>query len=86
MEQTASFLAKLVAILLECKISDPPLMVGVDSIGKRVEFNNLNHDPFDGFIKQREECFVILPEVRKRDNGEQLAKALVLHKNYDLSN
>jgi hypothetical protein len=41
----------------------------VGGIGKRVEYNSLSHDPFDGFIKQREECFVILPEVRKRDNG-----------------
>jgi hypothetical protein len=54
-------------------------------IGKRVEFNSLAHEPFDGFIKNREECFIILPEVRKRDNGEQVSKCLVLQKDYDLS-
>jgi len=36
-------------------------MVDVAGIGKRVEFNGLIHDPFDGFIKPKEDCFVILP-------------------------
>ena len=51
-------------------------------MGRKVEFSNLSHDPFDGFIKGKEECFVILPEVRKEES-EVGVKGLVLPKNYD---
>jgi hypothetical protein len=61
-------------------------MVDVAGIGKRVEFNGLIHDPFDGFIKAKEDCFVILPEVRKYESNDVLVKGLVLHKSYDLTN
>ena len=78
------FMGKMVGLVLECRVSDPPLLLEVEEIGKRVEFNPLNHDPFDGFIKAKQECFVILPCVR-RSEGEQVAKSLVLHRDYDLS-
>ena len=55
----------------------------VAGIGRRVEFINLNHDPFDGFIKPKQECYIILPEVRKEEGGEVVVKGLVLPKNYD---
>jgi hypothetical protein len=60
-EAVGVFFRKLVEVVLECRISDPPMVVEVGGIGKRVEFNALWHDPFDGFIKGKEECFVILP-------------------------
>ena len=77
------FFRKLLDISLESKICDPPLQLCVGGMGKRVEFSSLSHDPFDGFIKGREECFVILPEVRRSERGEVVVKALVLHKDYD---
>jgi hypothetical protein len=76
----------LVAILLECRISDPPLVLEIAGIGKRADFNSLVHDPFDGFIRGREECFVILPEMHRAGCGEVLAKSLVLHRDYDPAN
>jgi hypothetical protein len=57
----SSFFIKLLEIILECKICDPPLLIDVSTMGKRVEYSGLTHDPFDGFIKAKEECFVILP-------------------------
>ena len=82
--QIVTFLSSLVELTLECVISDPPLVMEVGQMGQRVEFNNLEHDPFDGFIKGKQECFVILPRVRRSD-GELVTKSLVLHKDYDLS-
>ena len=73
-------------MVLECRISDPPLGMEVGCIGKRVEFNSLYHDPFDGFIKSKEECFIILPSVRRQEGPDIITKALVLHKNYDPTN
>ena len=39
--------------MLQCKISDPPLQIGLKSLGKKVLFNSLENDPLDGFIKGR---------------------------------
>lgn len=51
--QIVGFLQKLTEIMLECKINDPPLYVDVGGIGKRIEYNSLIHDPFDGFIRNK---------------------------------
>jgi hypothetical protein len=56
-------------------------------MGKKVLFNPLKHDPFDGFIKPKEECWVVIPEVRKGvDGAEVVAKSLVLQTSYDIIN
>lgn len=47
------YLQKLVELLLECRISDPPLTVEAGGIGKRVEFNPLSHEAFDGFVRAK---------------------------------
>lgn len=50
-------------------------------------FNPLAHDPFDGFIKPKEECWVVLPSVRRiGDDKEFVTKALVLQVDYELIN
>lgn len=82
----AKFLGRLVSIVLECRISDPPFVLEIAGIGKRAEFNSLVHDPFDGFIRGREECFVILPELHRAGSVEVLTKSLVLHRDYDPAN
>ena len=39
----------------------------------------MKHDPFDGFIKPKEECIIILPSIHKQSiDGEIIAKAMVL--------
>ncbi|EGR29597.1 hypothetical protein IMG5_152470 [Ichthyophthirius multifiliis] len=60
-------------------ISDPPLYVNCKGIGQKVQYNYLKHDPFDGFIKPKEECIIILPSIHKgsNQNGDIVAKALV---------
>lgn len=52
-----------------CLISDPPFIINVPEIGAKVEFNPLENDPFDGFIKPREECWIVLPSVSKSNEG-----------------
>lgn len=52
-----------------------------------MQFNPLLHDPFDGFIKPKEECWIVLPSVRKsHEDKETVTKALVLQADYDVIN
>lgn len=55
-------------------------------IGSKVTYTPLRHDPFDGFIKPKEECFLIIPSVHKGNSaeGEIITKALVLQVNYEI--
>ena len=46
-------------------VSDPALAFDFKLIGQKVQYNQHKHDSVDGFIKQGEECFVILPPVYK---------------------
>jgi hypothetical protein len=47
----------------------------------------MQHEQFDGFIKSKEECFVLLPSIYKHNlGGELVVKALVIHTNYDIPN
>lgn len=78
------FLRKLGEILLCYQISDPPLTCNFSIIGEQVEYNNLFHDSFDGFIRQGDKCFIILPPTIK-SGGEILVKASVLHVDYELT-
>jgi hypothetical protein len=57
--------------------------VEIDSIGQKVGYNLLKNECLDGFVKQRQECFVLLPAVYKGGlDGEIVAKAAVLPVNY----
>lgn len=68
-------------------ISDPPFEINITEIGTKVLFNPLLHDPFDGFIKPKEECWIVLPSVRKtHEDKETVAKSLVLQADYDAIN
>ena len=47
----------------------------------------MQHEPFDGFIKLKEESHILLPSIYKHNlGGELVLKALVLHVNYDIPN
>ncbi len=61
----SAFLTKMGEIIMLTLISDPPLFIDVKSIGTKISYNSLKHDPFDGFIKSKEECVIVLPPVMK---------------------
>lgn len=60
-----NFITKLGELLFCFNISDPPLHFDPKSIGQKVIYNSLKHDPFDGFIKNKEECIIIIPSINK---------------------
>lgn len=76
------FLESLGELIVFSVISDPPLEFDVESIGSKVAYNGLKHEAFDGFIKPKEECWVVLPELRRGKEGEMMLKALVLQTSY----
>lgn len=73
-------------------ISDPPLCMDIMSIGQKVRYNQFKFETLDGFVKQDEECLIILPSVHKLATavqggslGELIIKANVLPLNYEFS-
>ena len=48
-------------------ISDPPMVVNYKTIGKKISYNQINYDPLDGFIKNKDECYILLPSIHKRN-------------------
>ena len=82
-----NFLQKMGELVLCFYISDPPVAVNYKTIGTKVVYNPLKHEPLDGFIKNKEECIVILPSTHKISvDGEITSKALVLQVNYEIPN
>lgn len=60
-------------------ISDPPIVVNYKIIGTKVNYNSLDFEPLDGFIKTGEECYILLPSTHKKTiNGKIATKAYVL--------
>lgn len=47
-------------------ISDPPVCLDLASVGQKVRYNQYKYESMDGFVKQDEECFIILPSVHKQ--------------------
>ena len=65
-------------------ISDPPIVAHYKTIGTKVKFNQLQHEPLDGFIKSGEECYVLLPSTHKLNTeGLRQTKLYVLQKSYE---
>lgn len=86
-KQIQLFLQKMSELILCFYISDPPLMVNYKQIGSKVIYNSVKHEPLDGFIKNKEECIIILPSIHKSSHeGELVTKALVLQANYEIPN
>ena len=78
------FIGRLVEIGFCCYISDPTFAFGKDLIGERLLFNSLQHECIDGFLKNKDECIIILPPIYKGTvGGEILVKAQVLPLNYE---
>jgi hypothetical protein len=83
---------KVAEVAFQMMISDPPLCFDLSSTGQKVRFNQYKYESLDGFAKQDEECFIILPSVHKQVHpqtvgggtlGEVLVKAFVLPLSYE---
>jgi len=79
------FLKKCCEILFFCHVSDPQVIIEINSIGQKVLFNNMKHDSVDGFIKQKHDCITILPHVFKANTNSSdiLFKSQVLPYDYE---
>jgi len=84
-EKICEFLKKLGELVLCFYISDPPLVANFKAIGSKVIYNPTKHEPLDGFIKNKDECIVVLPSTHKNTiEGELASKALVLQVDYEI--
>jgi hypothetical protein len=84
------FVARIAEISFMMHISDPALCFDLTSIGQKVRYNQFKYECLDGFIKQEEDCLIILPSVHKQIStnglphlGELILKANVLPLNYE---
>lgn len=63
--QISEFVRRLSEVCFQLLISDPPLVFDLKRIGEKVQFNQYKYDSMDGFIKNNEECLIILPSLHK---------------------
>jgi regulator of replication initiation timing len=83
----SNYLTKLSEFILMYFISDPPIYANFKNIGSKVQFNPTKHEPLDGFIKQKEDCIIVLPGIhRNGEEGEIIGKGLVLGEKYEIPN
>lgn len=66
---------------MQLYVSEPELTIDLPQFGQKVQFNAFKHDSIDGFIKQNDECLVVLPQMIK--NGELAIKSQVLPLTYE---
>jgi len=71
----------LTEITFQMQISDPPLAFDLKQIGEKVQFNSFKFESMDGFVKQNDDCYVILPPILKQN--EVLIKSSILPLNYE---
>lgn len=80
------FLLKLSEVYLISYISEPEIILSLDCIGTKTQFNAIKHESLDGFIKNKDQCIVILPPAYKHTaGGEVIVKAHVLSANYEFA-
>lgn len=79
------FLNKSLEILFFCYICDPVIVLDFNSMGNRIIFNTMKFESMDGFIKQKHECYIILPGFYKFGiaNENIIIKAQVLPFDYE---
>ena len=63
------FVRRIGEVAFQMLVSDPPVVFDLKRIGERVQFNQYKYDSMDGFIKNNEECLIILPSVHKYSQG-----------------
>lgn len=81
------FMKKTHEITFLCYISDPQIIIDRSQIGECVLFNQTYHDSFDGFIKPKQKCIVILPSFYKKEKCKDtmMVKVQVLSIDYELN-
>jgi FtsZ-binding cell division protein ZapB len=76
------FIRKASEICIICYLSEPQLTISTDSITTICNFNSIRHESVDGFLKNKEECIIVLPPVLNERN-EAILKAHVLPMSYE---
>ena len=76
------FIRKASEICIICYLSEPQLTIATDCITSIVNFNSIRHESVDGFLKNKEECIIVLPPVLNEKN-EVVVKAHVLPMSYE---
>ncbi len=79
------FLKSSYDIVYMCYICDPKIYIDINQMGKSVKYNVTTHEALDGFIKQEQDCIIILPAFyrgNKFDKDTIIVKSQVLAENY----
>lgn len=82
------FIKKMYEIVFLCLLCTPEISIRVEHIGRTVKFNSHSHESVDGFMSNKEWCYIVIPEFykkRKGDKDETLTKAQVIAVNYNIS-
>ena len=82
------FIEKMYEIVFLCLLCTPEIHIEVEKIGRTVKFNSLNHESIDGFISNKEWCYIVLPAFYKGNKGVKdgiVTKAQVISVNYNIS-
>ena len=83
-DEIVKFIEKLSLTCFKMYISDPWLIFDLSFIGQKILNNPAKMDSMDGFIKNGQECWVILPSVHKNTiEAEPLVKQNVLPLDYE---
>ncbi len=81
------YLRKLAEVIFQMYVSDPPLVFDMKRIGEKVQFNQFKFESIDGFIRNNEDCLIILPALHKLGPGgtigDMMLKANVLPVSYE---
>lgn len=82
------FLKKSMEIFFLCYISDPVIVMDIESLGEKISYSNTKHDSVDGFIKNKHESLVIVPAVFKSIviPENMILKSQVLPLDYEFDN
>jgi hypothetical protein len=83
-EEITTFVEKLSLVCFKMYICDPWLVFDMNQIGQKVTNNPMKMDSMDGFIKNGQECIVILPAVCKTNvDSDPIIKANILPMDYE---
>lgn len=83
-EEIVRFIEKFSLICFKMYISDPWLVFDMSIVGHKVQNNPIKMDSMDGFIKNGQECLIILPSVHKNSiEVDPLVKPNILPLDYE---
>jgi hypothetical protein len=82
------FIKKSLELFFLCYISDPIIIIDIESLGDKISYSGIKHDSLDGFIKPKHECVVIIPAGYKSNilQENMVLKSQVLPIDYEFEN